>query len=260
MQQETLTNLFTYNAPTLDQLSRYQAISRAALTFARMVDQHTLDGMDKSAAIQLIREACMKANAAIACGGNEQKIQMEQRQPDMNDAELSRLYESLCRDIIHFYNLSEEGGKARELFEEFARHLVNCAVLDALHAVIIGPSQSTYADEGQRINSSAIKKETIMSYDSAPIPGSEKPTHSKEVEQSVIEARKLARDNFNAAVQKLVDFGAPLASTVACTIDQFVAEPYNDGIFGDEVVQEIEEIRTGNGPHLDSWAAGEPPW
>ena len=53
MQLETLTKLFTYNAPTLGQLSSYQAISRASLAFALVVDQHTLDGTDKSAAIRL---------------------------------------------------------------------------------------------------------------------------------------------------------------------------------------------------------------
>jgi hypothetical protein len=64
-----LKNIFTYHAPTPDQLPKYQALREAALTFAEVIETTVPDGADKSAAIRHVREAVMTANAAIALGG-----------------------------------------------------------------------------------------------------------------------------------------------------------------------------------------------
>jgi hypothetical protein len=69
MQQELLDNWFSYHAPSPDQLPKYAAIRSAALAFANVINENVPDSADKSAAMRLIREAAMTANAAIACGG-----------------------------------------------------------------------------------------------------------------------------------------------------------------------------------------------
>ena len=66
MQQEQLENWFS----TPDQLPRYVAISAAALAFANVVNENAPDSADKTAAIRMIREAAMTANAAITCQGS----------------------------------------------------------------------------------------------------------------------------------------------------------------------------------------------
>jgi hypothetical protein len=45
------------------------AIRAAALAFANVVNENAPDSPDKSAAIRMIRDAAMTANAAIACQG-----------------------------------------------------------------------------------------------------------------------------------------------------------------------------------------------
>ena len=69
MQQEVLENWFTYHSPTADQLPKYAAIRAAALAYAIVINENVPDSADKSAAIRLVREATMTANAAVACGG-----------------------------------------------------------------------------------------------------------------------------------------------------------------------------------------------
>jgi hypothetical protein len=54
---------------TPDQLPKYVAIRAAALAFANVVNENAPDSPDKSAAIRMIRDAAMTANAAIACQG-----------------------------------------------------------------------------------------------------------------------------------------------------------------------------------------------
>ena len=66
---ENLQNWFTYHSPTPDQLPKYLKIREAARAFAEVVVECTPPSADQSAAIRLIREAAMTANAAIACGG-----------------------------------------------------------------------------------------------------------------------------------------------------------------------------------------------
>lgn len=65
---EQLVNWFTYhNDPA--KIGFYERVNQAAITFAREVLACTPASADQTAAIRLIREARMTANAAIACDG-----------------------------------------------------------------------------------------------------------------------------------------------------------------------------------------------
>jgi hypothetical protein len=69
-QDEKLEEIFTYHAPTgAEQLAAYQAIREAALMFARVIVVNTPRCSDQSAAIRLLRESAMTANAAVALNG-----------------------------------------------------------------------------------------------------------------------------------------------------------------------------------------------
>lgn len=63
---ELFDDLFTYHAPTGDQAERYAAINGAAKALAVTVHRVCPPSADRSAAIRLIREARMTANASIA--------------------------------------------------------------------------------------------------------------------------------------------------------------------------------------------------
>ena len=65
-QEAELDRLFTYHKPTAEQLPKFDAVNEAAKNFARIVLLNTPRSADQSAAIRLIREARMTANAAIA--------------------------------------------------------------------------------------------------------------------------------------------------------------------------------------------------
>lgn len=65
-QEADLEHLFKYHAPTPEQLPKYDAINAAAKAFARVVLENTPRSADQSAAMRLIREARMTANASIA--------------------------------------------------------------------------------------------------------------------------------------------------------------------------------------------------
>ena len=65
----TLQNWFTYHSPTVDQIPKYQAIRDGGLALATAINENVPDCADKSAAIRKVREACMTANAGLACGG-----------------------------------------------------------------------------------------------------------------------------------------------------------------------------------------------
>lgn len=64
----TLEQLFSYHAPNRDTRQRYERIRAAALAFAQELDAVCPQGADLSAAIRLVREAMMTANASIAIG------------------------------------------------------------------------------------------------------------------------------------------------------------------------------------------------
>jgi hypothetical protein len=67
--EEVLREIFTYHAPTPDQLPKYQAIRDAGLAFALVVHANTPAGPDRTTAIRCIRESVMTANAAVALNG-----------------------------------------------------------------------------------------------------------------------------------------------------------------------------------------------
>ena len=58
---------FEYHKPTETQLPKYVAIRAAAKQFAATILKHTPPSADQTAAIRMVRESVMTANAAIAC-------------------------------------------------------------------------------------------------------------------------------------------------------------------------------------------------
>jgi hypothetical protein len=66
---EMLAEIFSYHPPTPGTLPKFQAINQAAKNFAEVVLQNCPSSADRSAAIRLIRDARMTANAAIALNG-----------------------------------------------------------------------------------------------------------------------------------------------------------------------------------------------
>jgi hypothetical protein len=61
--------VFSHHAPTPDKLVHFDAIHAAALSFAEAILAHTPRCSDQAAALRLLRESAMMANAAIALGG-----------------------------------------------------------------------------------------------------------------------------------------------------------------------------------------------
>lgn len=66
---EKLPSIFTYHAPKDGQPAQYQAIRDKALELAEVIVANTPQSADQTAAIRLLREAVMTANAAIALDG-----------------------------------------------------------------------------------------------------------------------------------------------------------------------------------------------
>ena len=66
---EILRELFTYHPPTPETLPKFAAINQAAKNFAEVVLQNCPGSADRSAAIRLIRDARMTANASVALNG-----------------------------------------------------------------------------------------------------------------------------------------------------------------------------------------------
>jgi len=62
----TLKQRFTYQKPTEDQLPRYEAIRKAALRFARIIEKNAPQSPDRIVAIRKLEECVMTANKAIA--------------------------------------------------------------------------------------------------------------------------------------------------------------------------------------------------
>lgn len=59
-------NIFSYHKPTETQLPRYEAIRTGAKEFAKILIANTPESADQTAAIRLLRESVMTANASIA--------------------------------------------------------------------------------------------------------------------------------------------------------------------------------------------------
>jgi len=68
--KEQIDNWFTYHPPKDGaQVAAYARIREAGKAFAEAVVRETPASADQTAAIRLIREAVMTANAALACEG-----------------------------------------------------------------------------------------------------------------------------------------------------------------------------------------------
>lgn len=67
--KDNINNWFTYHSPTPEQLPKYQTIRDKAKELAEIIIDNTPSSADQSAAIRLLREVVMTANASIACGG-----------------------------------------------------------------------------------------------------------------------------------------------------------------------------------------------
>lgn len=64
-----INNIFTYHSPTPEQLPKYEAIRAKAKELGLVIVENTPASADQTAAIRLLREAVMTANAAIALDG-----------------------------------------------------------------------------------------------------------------------------------------------------------------------------------------------
>lgn len=67
--EERVETIFTYHAPTPEQTPKYTAIRDAAKSFALVLLANTPRSADQSAALRLVREAVMTANASVALNG-----------------------------------------------------------------------------------------------------------------------------------------------------------------------------------------------
>ncbi len=61
--------VFSHHTPTPEQLIDHDAVHAGAKRFAEIILAHTPPSADQSAALRLLREAAMMANAAIALHG-----------------------------------------------------------------------------------------------------------------------------------------------------------------------------------------------
>lgn len=66
---EILAEMFIYHPPSPEQIPKYNAINQAAKNFAEIILQTCPPSADRSAAIRLIRDARMTANASVALNG-----------------------------------------------------------------------------------------------------------------------------------------------------------------------------------------------
>lgn len=69
MTEDQIDDIFTYHPPTQDQIPKYNAIREAAKQFALVLVANTPQSADQTAAIRLVRQAVMTANASIALKG-----------------------------------------------------------------------------------------------------------------------------------------------------------------------------------------------
>jgi hypothetical protein len=65
--QSQLDEWFTYHPPREGQPPRYQAIRDAAKRLAAVIVANTAPSPDQTAAVRMVRESVMTANAGIAC-------------------------------------------------------------------------------------------------------------------------------------------------------------------------------------------------
>ncbi len=65
--------VFSHHPSTPEKVAHYEAIHLAALKFAEVILAHTPRSSDQSAALRLLRESAMMANAAVALEGKLSK-------------------------------------------------------------------------------------------------------------------------------------------------------------------------------------------
>ena len=63
---ENVEQLFSYRPPNANTIPRFEAINAAALALAKAILENAPDCADRSAAVRLVTQARMQANAAIA--------------------------------------------------------------------------------------------------------------------------------------------------------------------------------------------------
>jgi len=61
--------VFDHHQPNAEKLAHYQAVHEGAKVFAKVILQHVPAGADRDAALRLLRESMMTANAAISLDG-----------------------------------------------------------------------------------------------------------------------------------------------------------------------------------------------
>jgi hypothetical protein len=61
--------VFSHHSATPDKLARYEALHTGAKQFAEVILEQVPECTDRTAALQLLREACMLACAAISLEG-----------------------------------------------------------------------------------------------------------------------------------------------------------------------------------------------
>ena len=66
--KEAIESFFTYHSATPEQAEKYERINQAAKDLAYEIDACCEAGPDRTAAMRLVREARMTANASIATG------------------------------------------------------------------------------------------------------------------------------------------------------------------------------------------------
>jgi hypothetical protein len=69
MTEEQIRDIFTYHAPTIDQVELYNQINDAFMQCALVVNRIAPEGPGKTVAIRKLAEARMQANASIALEG-----------------------------------------------------------------------------------------------------------------------------------------------------------------------------------------------
>jgi hypothetical protein len=69
--EKWVNEIFTYHAPTENQIPKYEKLRNAAKTFALTIIETTPSGADQTAALRKLREAVMTANSAIALEGTD---------------------------------------------------------------------------------------------------------------------------------------------------------------------------------------------
>ena len=62
---EEIERLFTYHPPTEESIEKLKKVREAAKNLATVISEKAPESADKSAAIRLLRESVMTANAAI---------------------------------------------------------------------------------------------------------------------------------------------------------------------------------------------------